>query len=101
MSIFNKKNEVSNNNLESVNYKELQVFVIYDQVAKVYGLPVFYENVQVAVRNFKSLINKEGNIYNEHSSDFDLVHIGVYNKDTTAFRCIEPVVVVNGFNLKD
>jgi len=57
----------------------LQVFSIFDKIAKAYMPPFFMPNIGMAIRAFgDDCRNPQGNLF-KHSADFELHHIGEFN----------------------
>lgn len=65
----------------------LQIIVLRDIKANVYGQPVFVPNIGAAIRSFGDQI-KDPNAgdLNKHPEDFELWHIGEYD-DATGEIC--------------
>lgn len=69
---------------------KMQVVVIRDIVADVYGVPQFVPNLGSAIRSFGDQCqNKErGNTLGEHPEDFEMYHLGEYDDKTAEFTDI-------------
>lgn len=58
-----------------------EVFTVYDSAARLYLEPFFAETVEVALRMFRVLVNKEGHSFNRWPQDYVLFHVGSYNAE--------------------
>ncbi len=57
----------------------LQIFTVYDSKTQAY-LPPFYEpSIGGAVRSFSDACQQEDHVFNKHSADFTLFHIGEFD----------------------
>lgn len=70
----------------------LQVCVVRDRAANVYGTPFFAPSVGVAIRSFSDEVNRAApdNNMNRHSEDFDLFHLGTFEDNGATFTCEAP-----------
>lgn len=59
---------------------EYNIYCIRDEklVNNLYGAIMLQENDQIAIRGFKSEVNKKGNMWNDFPSDFSLWCVGTY-----------------------
>lgn len=61
------------------------VFVLYDRVAELYMLPMFFPNLGVCMRAIKDEASRGGEASTglaQHPGDFDLCEIGSYDEET-------------------
>ena len=59
---------------------EYNIYCIRDEklVNNLYGAIMLQENDQIAIRGFKSEVNRPGNVWNDFPSDFSLWCVGTY-----------------------
>lgn len=77
----------------------LQIVVVRDSAADVYGQPNFVTTIGGAIRGFGDEVNnpREGNSLHRHPGDFALWHLGDYNDATAAFNLLpEPRQLTRG-----
>lgn len=76
----------------------LQVVVIRDRAADVYGVPAFTSSVGIAIRSFSDEVNRAApdNQLNKHAEDFDLFLIGTYDDQTGTFATHAPRQIAIG-----
>lgn len=60
---------------------DCELYVIFDRIAHKYSSPLPFQNKQLAIRYFDSLLVNCDNIRTK-SSDYELYHIGFYDTDT-------------------
>lgn len=78
-----------------------QIYVIYDQAAKIYNTPVFLINNDVAIRTVLNLVNSDSELAN-HPEDYTLFRIGEYDTDTAQIDNLSaPEVVARCIELKE
>lgn len=59
-----------------------QLFSVYDSAASRF-LPIFpAETQEVAIRQFRHLVNQEGHQFNQFAEDYTLFHLGTFDPDT-------------------
>lgn len=59
-----------------------EVFTVYDSAARRYLEPFFAPTVEVALRMFRTLANKEGHLFAEYPADYVLFHIGSFDGES-------------------
>lgn len=74
---------------------KLQILVIKDAAANLFGSPYFAPSMGSGIRSFADQVNHqhENNQINLHPADFSLWHLGVFDNDTgkiypAELRCI-------------
>lgn len=65
------------------------MFTVFDNKAEIYLKPFYEQSIGVAVRNFGDTADDEQSQLNKHSSDFELMHIGVYDDQNCIFDIFE------------
>lgn len=72
-----------------------KIFTIYDSKAEVYGPPFFYQRTGEAIRAFEDLCIDPKTKLNQHSEDFTLFEIGMYdetNGQITSLKTPHPIL---------
>lgn len=79
----------------------LQILVVRDRSADVFGMPTFATAVGIAIRSFADEINRvdNNNVMNRHPDDFDLFSLGTYDDSTGEFTTHKPRQVAIGKDL--
>jgi hypothetical protein len=65
------------------------ICAVKDRAADAFGRPLFVPSIGLAVRSFSDEVNRsdpENQMFN-HSDDFDLYEIGVYDDNTGIIQC--------------
>lgn len=60
---------------------DTEIFSVYDSAAKRYLDPFVAPTVEMALRGFRSAVNKAGHQFNEYPSDYTLFHIGSFSAE--------------------
>lgn len=60
----------------------MQIFTVYDSAARRYLEPFCAEAVDVAIRMFRTLVNKDGHQFARYPEDYVLFHIGAFDGET-------------------
>lgn len=58
---------------------KLQIYSIYDEKGKFFSSPYYSNNNDVAIRQFKSLVNDDQSTVSIYPADFTLFHIGTFD----------------------
>ncbi|WNK13030.1 MAG: nonstructural protein [Microvirus sp.] len=80
----------------------LQVVVIRDSAAAVYGQPQYVASIGSAIRGFGDEVNRSAadNSFFRHPEDFILYHVGTYSDDFAKFTLFdEPVQLARAVDL--
>lgn len=69
----------------------LQIVVVRDRTADVFGTPNFVTSVGIAIRSFSDEVNRvdANNMLNKHAEDFDLFHLGTYDDSVAKFELMD------------
>ena len=67
-----------------------KIYAVRDNAIEAFGQPIFVEAQGQAVRSFIDEANNPESMLNKHPEDFDLYHIGEYNKQTGAIMGVTP-----------
>lgn len=73
---------------------KMQIFSIYDMVAKVFSQPIFAANKEVMARNVAIWLQDEKSYISQSPSDYSLYHIGEYDDENALLVPVLPSVVV-------
>ncbi len=65
---------------------EKHLFTVYDSAASLYLDPFVAPTIEFAIREFKSVVNKEGHQFNQYPEDYTLFHIGVFSPETAELK---------------
>ena len=80
----------------------LLAFATFDEVAGVFGSPVFCANKGLAVRAFQDACAQKSSPLYSHASDYKLYHIGEFDTVTGALTsCPQPVFMHNAVEFKE
>lgn len=60
----------------------MQIFAIYDHVARTYTTPFFQHNKEMAIRAFGNMTSNDQTQYGQNPEDYTLWHIGEYDDET-------------------
>jgi len=66
------------------------LFTVYDSAAGAYLDPFVAPSIEFALREFRSIINKEGHQFNKFPEDYTLFHIGEFNPMNALLEGIGP-----------
>lgn len=58
------------------------LFTIYDSAAGLFLNPFVAPSIEVAIREFRKMVNTEGNNFNTFPEDFTLYHVGEFEPET-------------------
>lgn len=79
------------------------ICAVKDRAADAFGRPLFVASVGVAIRSFSDEVNRqdaENQMFN-HSDDFDLYELGVYDDSTGIIEChAQPKQIAMGKSVK-
>lgn len=78
---------------------ELKIFTVRDSKSSAYFPPFFTLNVDTATRSIKELMYDVNHQFARFSHDFSLYELGIYDDQTGALDCHEPVHVFNFVDL--
>lgn len=78
----------------------LQVFSVYDVVARNYNLPFYVQNREVAIRAFVASSLDPQTVVYHNPKDFQLFHVGSYDDDTGQHQQRLPENLGNAFTLQ-
>jgi hypothetical protein len=71
-----------------MNNFDCELYVIFDRISHKYSSPLPFQNSELAVRYFDSLLANCDNIRIK-PSDYELYYIGVYNTETAELSIID------------
>lgn len=76
----------------------LHVFSVKDRASDAFGVPMFMAHVGLAIRSFTDEVNREdsANQLYQHSDDFDLYELGMFDTDSGEFDCFVPRLLTRG-----
>lgn len=82
---------------------ELQVFAVYDNVAKAYATPFYMQNKGMAIRAFADNINAtEENQLSKHPENFSLYQVATWDDQKGLVTPVErPVLVVTANEVRN
>lgn len=80
---------------------KLQIVVVRDRAADVFGQPFYVHTVGMAIRNFSDEINRadDKNPLYKHPADFDLYYLGEYDDAGATFDIGPPRQIAVGKDL--
>jgi len=67
------------------------IYSVYDTKAKLFIIPFFLHNDDLAIRIFKECANSQQHMFGKHPADFVLYKIGSFD-DNTATVEVQPVI---------
>lgn len=76
------------NQVQKVSNFDCELYVIFDRISHKYSSPLPFQNGELAVRYFESLLANCDNIRTK-ASDYELYYIGVYNTETAEISIID------------
>ena len=56
-----------------------KIYAIHDIKSDGYGIPFFIDTEEMAVREFRTLVQREGTGVNLYPEDYELVYLGDYD----------------------
>jgi len=62
-----------------------ECFSVYDSAAKRYLQPFFAETIEVALRMFRTVVNKGEHQFNKFPEDYVLFHLGTFDGESGFF----------------
>ena len=74
----------------------MQIFTIYDNIAKAYQNPIYSLNQGAAVRIFSEAINDESTYLAKSPQDFILYYIGEYEEQSGCITSDIPRKIIHG-----
>lgn len=74
---------------------KMQIYLVHDIKANTYGAPLFFENNVEAIRSLEQATQDSKTQLNKYPSDYNLLHIGHYNKETGTINSQEPTTLAN------
>lgn len=74
----------------------LSFFSVYDGAAHRYLDPFVAPTPEVAIRGFKSVVNKAGHPFNEYPADYTLFHVGNFDAESGVIESLVPHSLGNG-----
>lgn len=80
---------------------KISIVVVKDNVANVYGNPMFVANIGSAIRSFGDECNRQdpNNIMNKHPHNFELYELGWYGDGDAHFELLsQPKQIAHGAN---
>lgn len=60
----------------------VELFTVYDSAARRYLEPFGAETIEVALRMFRQLVNREGHGFAKFPEDYTLFHVGRFDAET-------------------
>jgi len=80
---------------------EIKMYCIVDSKTNIYNNPFYAHNDEVAKRLFGCEVNRPESLMYDYSEDYQLIQIGVFNKDNGSVKMEEPFRhVCIGYSLK-
>lgn len=58
---------------------DTEIFTVFDSAAARFLEPFFAPTIEVALRMFREVVNKEGHDFNRFPEDYTLFHIGAFS----------------------
>lgn len=78
---------------------KIKLYSIRDKKASMYNVPVTFDNDAVAIRAFGDLVtNDKQSLISLHPSDFCLVGLGDFDRETGDFFPVPAIVLADGDN---
>lgn len=56
------------------------LFAVYDSAAKAFNLPFPAQTIEMAIREFRQAVNREGR-FNDYPEDYTLFHVGEFDQE--------------------
>ena len=79
---------------------DCELYVIFDRISHKYSSPLPFQNKQLAIRYFDSLLANCDNIRTK-SSDYELYHVGFYNTETADLLVVSKLYVKAGEDIME
>lgn len=67
-----------------------QLFSVYDSAAARYLDPFCAPTVEVAIREFRRVVNKQGHQFNSYPEDYTLFHVGEFDAELGTCSEVKP-----------
>lgn len=81
---------------------KLLAFSTFDEVAGVFGTPIFVSNKGIAVRSFGDAVAQKGTPLHDHAGDYKLFQLGEYDTETGALISLpQPVFLHRASEFKE
>jgi len=74
---------------------KLQVYSVFDIVAKVFSQPFYMASTGQALRGFGDEVNNPNSMLSKHPGDFKLFKLAEFDDNTGKFISIEPEFLCN------
>ena len=68
----------------------LQIFTVFDSAANLFLQPFFAMTAEVAIRQFRELVNDTQHQFGKFPEDYTLFHIGEVDQETGQILSMEP-----------
>lgn len=79
----------------------LEMFAVYDEKVKAFGVPIFVQHEGVAVRSFTATVWDSSTDFNKFAEDYTLFHLGTYDPDTGACQSLlAPRMVLSALSVR-
>lgn len=88
------------NQVQDINNFDCELYVIFDRISHKYSSPLPFQNKQLAVRYFDSLLANCDNIRTK-PSDYELYHVGLYNTDTADLLVVSKSYIKSGEDIME
>lgn len=89
-----------NKQIQEVNNFDCELYVIFDRISHRYSSPLPFQNKQLAIRYFDSLLANCDNVRTK-ASDYELYHIGFYDTNTAELVGTEIYYVKSGEDISE
>lgn len=80
---------------------ETLLFAVYDSAASRYLDPFVAPTAEVAIRGFKTAVNRPEHAFNSHPADYTLFQVGRFDPETGILVPANPHNLGNGVQLLD
>jgi len=67
----------------------LEIFTVYDAVAKSYLLPFFLPNQGMAIRTFSDCANDKSHAFCKNNTDYVLYKVGIFSDENCRFELFD------------
>ncbi len=67
------------------------LFTVHDSAAGAFLDPFVAPSMEFAIREFRTIVNKEGHQFNLYPSDYTLFHIGTFDLETGQLSGSDPI----------
>ncbi len=67
------------------------LFTVYDSAAGAFLDPFVAPSIEFAIREFRTIVNKEGHQFNLYPSDYTLFHIGTFGTEDGKILGSDPI----------